>query len=548
MSNRDTQVTREYAEAVIRRGSDPRFELVPRSHNVDWGDQPSRYKIYFDVPRLPLPERLAPLGTLAATAEPPGAARRAPLEYTGEQLATLLRLSNGLLQRRLDINWNLDHTGRAAHAHSVYARPAASGGGMYPYELYLVTGRGRALLPGVYHYDGAHHALEQLAAGDVSHRVRAAVGGHPAGADAAYFVLVAVNFWKNYFKYHNFCYHVVTQDVGAQLAALRMAARGLGDEPTFLLWFEDEVLNRLLGLETEAESVFAVVALGRGAGAGGGAAAPRVAAGWRETPLTRARSFQRSKHIFRLPTLEGLHRSALVEGEPPPPAAEVASAGCAESAGDAPALPLPPSPPGVFEEGLREVFLKRGSSWGRMASHPPLQLPQLAALLRYAAAGQSYDCDVRSGDPAARLTRVTFFANHVRGLPAGAYSYDAAGGCLRCVGEGEYGVELQRRFFLENYNMEQAAVVFALVGRVEAAIRVFGNRGVRILNAEVGLVAQHVYMAAAALGVGCGAVLGFDNVAVNRLLGLGGSGQTSLLLLPVGPHRGGHGRFDFRLI
>src|SRR5215207_2833897 len=250
MPNRDTQVCREYEESVIRRGSDWRDALVPRSHTVNWDDQPSRFKVYFDAPRLPLPEGLRELGPLAATAARAADGSGAPQDFGVEQLATLLRLSNGVLKRKLDINWNLDHTGRAAHAHTVYGRPAASGGGMYPYELYLVTGGGRALLPGVYHYDTAHHALEQLVAGDVSRRVRAAVGGHPAAEDAAYFLLVSVNFWKNYFKYHNFCYHVVTQDVGAELAAVRMAARALRAEPTFFLWFDDEVLNRVLGLET----------------------------------------------------------------------------------------------------------------------------------------------------------------------------------------------------------------------------------------------------------------------------------------------------------
>src|SRR5215204_1580085 len=173
MSNRDIEICREYEESVIRRASDWRNALVPRSHTVNWDDQPSRFKVYFDTPRLPLPERMAALGTLADTAARPGdEVARGDLSL--EELATLLRLSNGVLRRKLDINWNLDHNGRAAHAHAVYGRPAASGGGMYPYELYLVTGGGRALLPGVYHYDTAHHALEQLVAGDVSRRVRAA--------------------------------------------------------------------------------------------------------------------------------------------------------------------------------------------------------------------------------------------------------------------------------------------------------------------------------------------------------------------------------------
>jgi SagB-type dehydrogenase family enzyme len=548
MSNRDIQICRDYENSVIRRGSDWKDALVPRSHTVNWDDQPSRFKIYFDAPRLPLPERLVELGSLTATRARTDEEPSAGHDLSIEQLATLLRLSNGVLQRKLDINWNLDHTGRAVHAHAVHARPAASGGGMYPYETYLVTGDGRALAPGVYHYDTAHHALEQLVAGDVSRRVRAAVQNHPAANEAAYFVLVAVNFWKNYFKYHNFCYHVVAQDVGAELAAIRTVSRGLKMEPTFLLWFDDEVLNRVLGLETLSESVFAVVALGRGRDATGNRAAEPVLPEWRQTPLTHRRSFQRSKEIFKLPLIESVHRSALLEGEPRPSAANVESAHCEELAVNETPLPLPPATDDLLNKEVAQVFLQRGSSWGRMTSEPKLEFPQLAAILRYAATAQRYDGDAKQDAPQTNFTRLMFFANHVQGLPAGVYSYDAAGDCLRTVREGEHALELQRRYFLENYNLEQAAVVFAVVGRLERMLQVFGNRGARILNAEVGLVAQHIYMATTAVSVGCGAVLGFDNIALNGLLGLDGTDQTSLLLLLVGPQRKQHGRFAYQLI
>jgi hypothetical protein len=55
-------------------------------------------------------------------------------------------------------------------------------------------------------------------------------------------------------------------------------------------------------------------------------------------------------------------------------------------------------------------------------------------------------------------------------------------------------------------------------------------------------------MATTAVSVGCGAVLGFDNIALNGLLGLDGTDQTSLLLLLVGPQRKQHGRFAYQLI
>lgn len=555
MSNSETQVCSDYERMIITRGSDPRSALVPRDHTVNWADQPSRFKVYFDVARLPLPDHPpTALGTLADTVaraqkqDPPP-----PSDVSIEQLSTLLRFSNGVLQRKLDINWNLDHTGRAAHHNAVYARPSASGGGMYPFEIYVVTGRGQSLMPGAYHYDNAHHALEQLVVGDVSQRIRAAVYDHPAAGNAAYFVLITLNFWKNYFKYHNFCYHVVTQDLGAELGTLRTISLALNLEPTFLLWFKDEMLNRVLGIETASESVFAVVAVGQGREADLTAEnGPRTPAAserpaWYDTALTRKSSFQRSKSVFELPLIESVHRSALLTEEPRPAAAAMAAAQCAELS-DGARLPLPAATPELLEKDLLAVFMKRSSSWGRMTSHPQMEYRQVATMLRYATAAQGYLSDIKSDSMQPRFTRLMLFANHLDDVPAGIYAHDADHDCLRTVRDGDASFELQRRYFLENYNLEQAACVVAIVGRVEGMLKVYGNRGLRILNAEVGLVAQSLYMATAAMSVGCGAILGFDNVALNRLLGLEGSDQTSLLLLLIGPQRAEQGRFDYRLV
>ena len=555
MTNSETQVCSDYERMIITRGSDPLSALIPRDHNVNWEDQPSRFKVYFDVPRLPLPaHHSAELGTLAGTIA--RAQKKDPLgqaDVSIEQLSTLLRFSNGVLQRKLDINWNLDHTGRATHHHAVFARPSASGGGMYPFEIYLVTGQGQSLMPGAYHYDNAHHALEQLVVGDVSQRIRAAVYDHPAAGNAAYFVLITLNFWKNYFKYHNFCYHVVTQDLGAELGTLRTISLALNIEPTFLLWFKDEMLNRVLGIETAIESVFAVVAVGRGGETNlvgqhaAKAAAVSERAAWYDTALTRKSSFQRSKSIFALPLIESVHRSALLKEEPRPSASAVAAAHCAELSNGA-CLPLPPPTPELLDKDLFEVFMKRSSSWGRMTSHPRMENRQVATMLRYATSAQGYHSDIKIDSTQPRFTRVMLFANHLNDVPAGIYSHDADNDCLRTVREGDASIELQRRYFLENYNLEQAACVVAIVGRVEGMLKVYGNRGLRILNAEVGLVAQSLYMATAAMSVGCGAILGFDNIALNRLLGLEGSDQTSLLLLLIGPQREEQGRFDYRIV
>jgi SagB-type dehydrogenase family enzyme len=553
MPNREIEICREYDELVVQRGIN-HYALIPREHIINWGDQPSRYKIYNDVFRLPLspvaPESLGSLLEIVRDAPP-----RAQVQHlTYEELSTLLLLTNGIFERKLDVNWSQEHSSLTQYAQAAYARPTISGGGMYPFELYVVAGPGGPALPGVYHYDNAHHALERLSVGDVSHRVRAATFGS-LPEDASCFILITLNFWKNYFKYHNFCYHVVTQDMGAALGSLRLIASSIGREATIALWFHDEELNRVLGIETDQESVFGVVAFERDAGQAktGDGQLHQQPEKSRECTCPESRvnertSFQRSQYIFELPLVQRVHRATLVTDEVRPGASEVAGAHCEQLPAAGPKLALPQSTSELLDKPLLDVFLARSSSWGKMTSHPALEFEKLAALLRFTAAARSYPSDVKGDAPATRLTRLMLFANHVEGVPAGVYAYDESGDCLQTIREVDLSSVLQRMYFLHNYNLEQAACLVAIVGDQERMLEVFGNRGLRIQNAEVGLTAQNIYMAAAAMDIGCGAILGYENITINQFLGLEGTGQTALLLLLIGPQRSGYGRFDYRLL
>jgi nitroreductase len=67
------------------------------------------------------------------------------------------------------------------------------------------------------------------------------------------------------------------------------------------------------------------------------------------------------------------------------------------------------------------------------------------------------------------------------------------------------------------------------------------------MNAEGGIFAQRVYLACAALSLGCGAVLGFDAAALGVTLGLDSEIEVPLLVLLVGSRRPRALSFDFRL-
>jgi len=333
-------VAREYAEAVYSRA---RVPIEPPGFVPNWADQPFRYKTYPEAARIPLPvdvpDRLGGIDGLP-------------------DVSALLRLSYGLLSRRLDVTGNNDEHARSSYVGAVWGRGTASGGGLYPLEIYWVAGPSRHLLPGVYHYAPAHHALERLAVGDLTDRVRCATQHHPAALSTDQFLAVSVRLWRNAFKYQNFAYQVVTQDVGALLGSWQALAGGL----PALLWFADEAMNGLLGLRTRDESVMAVVPLPFGAPAG---SAPR-----HDAPLTQVvtpAAAERSRTVVRFAMLDAVHESTLITDEPRPGPAANQPAGVAEPTGTI-SLPAPASP----DLGSARWPRERHSSFGRFTARHSL--------------------------------------------------------------------------------------------------------------------------------------------------------------------------------
>ena len=126
------------------------------------------------------------------------------------------------------------------------------------------------------------------------------------------------------------------------------------------------------------------------------------------------------------------------------------------------------------------------------------------------------------------------YANHVDGIPAGTYTFDD--GLLRRVDGQPPGRFLQDNYFLANYNLERAGAVVVPTMRTHAVLDAVGDRGYRLVNAAIGAVAQNVYVASAALGVGSGVALGFDNVSYVEQLGLTDD-EAPLLIMMLGAER-----------
>ncbi|MFD5428414.1 nitroreductase family protein [Streptomyces sp. NPDC127084] len=519
---------KHYIESVTNR---VHYSIEPPDFKPDFADRPRTYKFYPEIEPLPLPElrehdssRLsnvlfAPLPHSGKTTSP---------RFDLHLLASMLRESYGELARRLAVHANPDFPALNRYADAVWSRGTASGGGLYPVNVYWINGTSGPLRPGVQYYAPKHHALQQLLSGDVTPIVRDALG-YP-GLPCDQYLVLGVKFWQNAFKYHNFSYHAVTMDVGALLETWRLwsKARGMTLRPA--LWFDEARLSTLLNLAPEDEGIFAVVPLPWQGGPPAHPGAPPPDA------HVRATEQERSKRPATFPMLRAVHRATAANNQRPARDAAAMAAITATGGGHSKGNPVTLPVPDLLSKSLGEALRTRRSSFGRFTAIPALSQRSLGTVLASTMPAAAFPCDA-TGDLPGALVRLYVFINHVEGIRPGSYAFDPQIHALWPVSTIPPGTFLQDSYFLNNYNLNDTAAVIVAAARPTAALDAMGDRAYRLVNAAIGAVAQAAYITCASARLGCGAALGFDNTAYINELGLAGSDEVPLLIILIGNER-----------
>lgn len=483
---------------------------------VDWDDSPYKHTVRRNVFEVPLPNGRLLAQHLFDTDPKPG--------LTLAALAQALWYTNGVLRRKLDIDW-VKTASNVNSDRALHARGTASGGGLYPTELYLVSDALAGLPNGIYHYCEARSALQRTRAGRHGPLLSASWNGQ-ARQGVCHLVLTT-RFWKNVFKYKHFGYQVMTEDCGAMLATLLQVLGGLGIAARVHFNFVDQAISDLMGMEEGAEVPMLVLELGSG---------PALTHPVMDARPWRAPApLERSRRVAVPALINQLHRATMLAAPAPP--AHLPVWDDARYAGWR-ALPAPA--PTISSTRL---FMQRRSSMGRQLGEEAVSMAELATLL--AAASAPFGSDLASGSSAPRSVRLTAYAQHVDQLARGAYAYAPARHALAaCAGADGRDADLQRIYYLQNYNVHQTGVLLAVVARHGEAHAAWGERSIRICNAEAGLIAQRVYLSASQLGLSCGAVLGFNCAEADALYGIDRPQESIVLMLLIARQPARHAAFD----
>jgi len=474
MSNRDRDVAHLYHEST-------------KLFYLDLQRKPPAHKRYKALLPLPLPTEVASLAvpTLEAVAATgPTASSAQGFDLT--TLAGLLFYSVGRIRRRA-----------FAGAGEVTFRAAASAGGLYPIEVYVVCGDLPGLAAGVYHFSPADFALRCLRQGDYRGVLAQAAGDLPGAVAPGTLVFSAV-FWRSAWKYRVRSYRYCFWDNGTIVANLLAAATAAGLPARVLMGFVDAQVNHLLGLDGHHEASTCLVPLGQPVDL------PSLAKTDQVPPLSLEIEIS-SRGEIDYPEITRLHTdSALTTPEEVVAWRGVYTHGPAPSSG--PCYPLRPLELALATPlALGDVIRQRGST--RRFAREPMSFSQLSALLAHTTTGVPADF-LGPGGPS--LLDIYLIVNAVTDLPSGSYVFVPQEQALHLLSAGDCREEAGHLCFEQALGADASVVVFFMAD-LQSVLQRFGNRGYRIVQLEAGILGGKMYLCAGALGLGVSGLTFYDD-------------------------------------
>src|SRR5262249_44812094 len=144
------------------------------------------------------------------------------------------------------------------------SRAVASGGALYPLELYVAAFNVDGLQPGVYHYGIETAHLDVVRAGDPREALKGVVNFSGIDIDrAALAIVIAAAFQRTTIKYLDRGYRMILMEAGevAQNFCLLAASMNLG--VCLLGGFQDDHLSEILDIDGVEEAPLVAMVAGR---------------------------------------------------------------------------------------------------------------------------------------------------------------------------------------------------------------------------------------------------------------------------------------------
>jgi SagB-type dehydrogenase family enzyme len=169
----------------------------------------------------------------------------------------------------------------------------------------------------------------------------------------------------------------------------------------------------------------------------------------------------------------------------------------------------------------------------------PMSLDEVSTILKYSCGEMSPDKygKIRRSQPSggARYPIETYILvfQGSDALPAGTYHYDVQNHTLDILGQRQCSNEDIEKLFSYEW-VKQASMAVVLTGIASRTTIKYGQRGYRYLLLEAGHIGQNIYLTSHELGIGCSAMGGSKDEAIEALLGIDGEDESLVYTLILG--------------
>ena len=522
VSNDDIRATWHYHNGTKH----PSGRLMDPQYGYDRTRRPFPFKIYKDLPLIPLP--LDTDGSLPAlraiSGEAPTDAGAPGLDVAAT--ARLLYFSTGITK----------YLEQPAPIGRMPFRAAACTGALYHIELYLVCGDlpavaarsaerpvgavGPGLEAGVYHFDAQALGLRRLRRGDYRQLLAEASAQEPSVARAPVTLVVTDVVWRNAMKYQAREYRHAFWDSGTLLANTLAVAAAHRMPARVVMGFVDAEASRLLALDAERELVLALVPIGTTPGVSA-PTAPAI------TPLNfEIQPYSRQELDF--PPIGAMHSASTLPDADAVAAWRSAPPHLMRPSASGPLIALEPL--GEDEapaDSIEQVILRRGST--RKFAREALSFRQLSTALDRALRGLMADF---SEAPNAPLNDVYLIVNAVEGLAPGAYYYQRSSRALELLKAGDFRATAGEMALGQDLAADASAAIYFLAD-LSPILASLGNRGYRAAQFEASLAGGRLYLAAYAMGFGASG-LTFSDDEVSEFFSPHAQGKSVMFHIVLG--------------
>jgi SagB-type dehydrogenase family enzyme len=436
------------------------------SHRLDWANMPHPFRHYEGVPVLDLP------------ADPPVPETPALDVLNGVAGATPAADGPAFLSQLLFYSASISASKRVPSTGDRYAlRVNPSSGNLHPTEFHFLT-RGLIHWPdGLYHYRPSSHMAEQRALGGLE--IKLGGGGAPI-----VFILTSIA-WREAWKYGDRAYRYCLHDIGHAWQSLALAAQAIGCESYAVADFPDDEVAQACQLNEDEWPMLLIELRGRTIRLREPDPGSIVWFGGKANRL--------SQETIAHPRIEAIHAATKIVC--PKTSVENAPVTCGEIK-----LPAPAESMLTFGNVVRQ----RRSALDFIGGTQSISLPQLAAILAVARTD---------------FIQLYLYAHRIDGLETGVYKISPERAELQRTRSGDQRVAAAG-LSLGQFLAGNACIAFSMIGDLERAARVHGDRGYRYVHFEAGALGQRLYLAAEALGFRATGIGAFYDDEVHRYLGI----------------------------